>query len=88
MLFIIETEMTYWFASLRAYFLHLDNTYENKIGNNNKTKLMQGIKGVVTKDSFLNEWADQDFLDTLILAGMFVKKRLLHQQLEAYDTNR
>jgi len=40
---------------------------------------MQAIKGVVTKDSFLNEWSDQDFLDTLILAGMFVKKRLLHE---------
>lgn len=28
MLFINETEFTYWFAALRAYFLHLDNTYE------------------------------------------------------------
>jgi hypothetical protein len=79
MLFIIETEMTYWFAALRAYFLHLDNTYEIKAGSNNKIKQMQVIKGVVTKDSFLNEWSDQDFLDTLILAGMFVKKRLLHE---------
>ena len=30
MLFVIETEFTYWFAALRAYFLHLDNTYEAK----------------------------------------------------------
>ena len=50
--------MTYWFASLRAYFLHLDNSYESKIGNNNKTKQVQVVKGVVKKDSFLNEWSD------------------------------
>ena len=57
MLFIIETEMTYWFASLRAYFLHLDNSYESKLGNNNKTKQVQVVKGVVKKDYFLNEWS-------------------------------
>jgi len=30
MLFIIESEFTYWFVALRAYFLHLDKTFEPK----------------------------------------------------------
>jgi hypothetical protein len=76
MLFIIETEFTYWFAALRAYFLHLDNTYEGKPINGTK-KQINSNKNVVTKDTFLSEWSDQDFLDTLILAGMFIKKKLL-----------
>jgi hypothetical protein len=77
MLFIIETEFTYWFAALRAYFLHLDNTFEVKPVNTTGNKKQATAKGVVTKESFLTEWQDQDFLDTLILAGMFIKKKLL-----------
>lgn len=76
MLFIIETEFTYWFAALRAYFLHLDNTYEVKPITGSK-KQISATKGLSTKDSFLTDWSDQDFLDTLILAGMFIKKKLL-----------
>ena len=75
MLFIIETEFTYWFAALRAYFLHLDNSYEAKPAAGNKKHPMG--KQLTPKDSFLSEWTDHDFLDTLILAGMFVKKKLL-----------
>ena len=55
MLFIIETEFTYWFAALRADFLHLDNTYEAKPANPNK-KQIAASKGLITKDTFLTEW--------------------------------
>lgn len=84
MLFIIETEFTYWFAALRAYFLHLDNNFEQRPSHSNKKN--SGVsKGAVTKESFLKDWSDQDFLDTLILAGMFIKKKLLQSQIVKYD---
>lgn len=81
MLFVIETEFTYWFAALRAYFLHLDNTYEAKPINGSKKHIANAANsnktGSLARDSFLTDWSDQDFLDTLILAGMFIKKKLL-----------
>ena len=93
MLFIIESEFTYWFAALRAYFLHLDNTYEAKPMNGGSKKhhantANSNKAGSLTKDSFLTDWSDQDFLDTLILAGMFIKKKLLQAQIIKFDTER
>lgn len=91
MLFVIETEFTYWFAALRAYFLHLDNTYDAKPlngGSKKQSSSSGGNKGMVTKDSFLTDWSDQDFLDTLILAGMFIKKKLLQAQTFKFEQDR
>ena len=87
MLFINETEFTYWFAALRAYFLHLDNTYEAKPTNSNKRQIA-ATKGQATNDAFITEWQDKHFLDTLILAGMLIKKKLLQSQIIKYETNK
>lgn len=88
MLFIIETEFTYWFAALRAYFLHLDKNFEQKHSKKKPSNAMNSAGTQAVKEGFLKEWSDQDFFDTLILAGCFVKKKLLQVQIQKFEMDK